>query len=156
MDESSFAQVSCIVNKGDQPLSISWAFHRSNITSDLGIPTMPTGPRGSLLMIPSVEHKHRGTSTCKAANGAGVRSQSVELRVNGSIPPLASGKALSISIDKKKHLQWFHFSSTGHPTAVFWSKRAQRGRVCPSLLYCHGRRRAVDDRVDLPWTHVVR
>ena len=36
-------------------------------------------------MIPSVEHKRRGTSTCKAANYAGVRSQSVELRVNGTI-----------------------------------------------------------------------
>ena len=85
MDEGSFAQVSCIVNKGDQPLSISWSFHGSNITSDLGITTMPTGPRGSLLMIPSVGHKHRGSYTCKAANSAGVRTQTVELRVNGTI-----------------------------------------------------------------------
>ena len=85
MDEGSFAQVSCIVNKGDQPLSISWSFHGSNITSDLGITTMPTGPRGSLLMIPSVGHKHRGSYTCKAANEAGVRTQMVELRVNGTL-----------------------------------------------------------------------
>ena len=98
MDEGSFAQVSCIVNKGDQPLYISWAFHASNIILDLGITTMPTGPRGSLLMIPSVEHKRRGTSTCKAANYAGVRSQSVELRVNGTIPPIASVKALGIFV----------------------------------------------------------
>ena len=45
---------------------------------------MPTGPMGSLLMIPSVGHKHRGTYTCKASNKAGVRTESVELNVNGN------------------------------------------------------------------------
>ena len=83
MDAGGFAQVSCIVTKGDQPLAISWSFHGSNITSDLGISTMPTGPMGSLLMIPSVGHKHRGNYTCKASNEAGVRSATVELKVNG-------------------------------------------------------------------------
>ena len=83
MNEGDFAQVSCIVTRGDQPLAISWSFHGSNITSDLGITTMPTGPMGSLLMIPSVGHKHRGTFTCKASNLAGVRTESVELNVNG-------------------------------------------------------------------------
>ena len=39
---------------------------------------------GSLLMIPSVGHKHRGTYTCKASNKAGVRTESVELNVNGN------------------------------------------------------------------------
>ena len=84
MDKGAFAQVSCIVSKGDQPLSISWSFHGSNITSDLGITTMPTGPLGSLLMIPSVGHKHRGSYTCKASNIAGTRTETVELRVNGA------------------------------------------------------------------------
>ena len=54
MNEGEFAQVSCIVRQGDQPLTISWSFHGSNITSELGITTMPTGPMGSLLMIPLV------------------------------------------------------------------------------------------------------
>ena len=83
MDAGASAQVLCIVTKGDLPLNIAWSFHGSNITSDLGISTMPTGPLGSLLMIPSVGHKHRGTYTCKASNLAGVRTQSVELKVNG-------------------------------------------------------------------------
>ena len=83
MDEGSFTQVSCIVTKGDQPMTISWSFHGSSITSDLGITTMPTGPMGSLLMVPSVAHKHRGNYTCKASNAVGVRTQTVELRVNG-------------------------------------------------------------------------
>ena len=83
MDAGASAQVLCIVTKGDQPLTITWSFHGSSITSDLGISTMPTGAMGSLLMIPSVDHKHRGNYTCKASNTAGVRIQTVALRVNG-------------------------------------------------------------------------
>ena len=83
MDEGSFAQVSCIVTKGDQPLTISWSFHGHDISSDLGIITTPLGKMGSSLMITSVGHKHRGTFTCKASNLAGNTTQSVELRVNG-------------------------------------------------------------------------
>ena len=83
MSEGDFAQVSCIVRRGDDPLSIAWSFHGSNITSDLGIVTTPIGGRGSMLVIPSVAHKHRGTYTCKASNMAGIRIETVELKVNG-------------------------------------------------------------------------
>ena len=83
MNQGSSAQLLCIVTQGDQPLTITWSFHGSNITSELGITTMPTGPMGSLLMIPSVDHKHRGIYTCKAANKAGIRTETVELKVNG-------------------------------------------------------------------------
>ena len=83
MNRGSSAQLLCIVTQGDQPLTITWSFHGSNITSELGITTMPTGPMGSLLMIPSVDHKHRGIYTCKAANKAGIRTETVELKVNG-------------------------------------------------------------------------
>ena len=91
MDEGAFAQVSCIVTKGDQPLKISWSFHGNNISSDLGINTMPIGTQGSILIIPSVGHRHRGNYTCKASNPAGVRSQTVELRVNGSAVLVGTG-----------------------------------------------------------------
>ena len=83
LNEGDFAQASCIVRKGDQPLAISWSFHGSNITSELGIVITPLGVRGSSLMIPTVGHKHRGTYTCKASNAAGVRTERVDLNVNG-------------------------------------------------------------------------
>ena len=83
LNEGDFAQASCIVRKGDQPLAISWSFHGSNITSELGIVITPLGVRGSSLMIPTVGHKHRGTYTCKASNAAGVRTEIVDLNVNG-------------------------------------------------------------------------
>ena len=83
LNEGDFAQASCIVRKGDKPLAISWSFHGSNITSELGIVITPLGFRGSSLMIPTVGHKHRGTYTCKASNAAGVRTEIVDLNVNG-------------------------------------------------------------------------
>ena len=83
MNEGDFAQVSCIVTKGDEPLHISWSFHGNDISSDLGITTMPMGVRGSALIIPSVGHKHRGNYTCQAKNLAGKRFETVELKVNG-------------------------------------------------------------------------
>ena len=91
LNEGDFAQVSCIVRKGDQPLAISWSFHGSNITSELGIVITPLGVRGSSLMIPSVEHKHRGTYTCKASNAAGVQTKRVELNVNGALVKAEGG-----------------------------------------------------------------
>ena len=84
MSEGDFAQVSCIVRRGDDPLIILWSFHGSNITLDLGILTTPIGGRGSMLVIPSVGHKHRGSYTCKASNVAGSRTQTVKLNVNGT------------------------------------------------------------------------
>ena len=83
MDEGSFAQLSCIVNQGDEPLKISWSFHGEEISSSLGIVTSPIGSRGSMLLISKVGHHHRGNYTCKASNGAGTRSETAELKVNG-------------------------------------------------------------------------
>ena len=105
MDEGSFAQVSCIVTKGDQPLTISWSFHGHDISSDLGIITTPLGKMGSSLMITSVGHKHRGTFTCKASNQAGNTTRSVELRVNGALSFDWSQEAISFlqSVGQHQH-----------------------------------------------------
>ena len=45
MSEGDFAQVSCIVRKGDEPLAIAWSFHGSHITDNLGIIVSPIGRR---------------------------------------------------------------------------------------------------------------
>ena len=83
MNEGDFAQVSCIVTSGDEPLKISWSFHGEQISSNLGIITTPIGTRGSILVISRVEHHHRGTYTCKASNTAGTRFETAKLNVNG-------------------------------------------------------------------------
>lgn len=83
MSEGDFAQVSCIAAKGDQPIAFTWTFHGSNITSDLDIITTPIGTKGSMLIISSVDYKHRGSYTCTAKNSAGSRKQTANLKVNG-------------------------------------------------------------------------
>ena len=81
LNEGEFAQASCIVTKGDLPLMISWTFNGMYISSDLGILTIPTGKRASLLLISSVEPRHRGTYTCTAKNLSGLMSLSADLKV---------------------------------------------------------------------------
>ena len=84
MNEGSFAQLSCIAAQGDEPMHLTWTFHGSKISSDLGIMTAPIGTRGTMLVISNVKHKHNGTYTCTAKNHAGKASRSTVLKVNGN------------------------------------------------------------------------
>ena len=84
MNEGSFAQASCIVSEGDEPLTISWSLYGNDIKSDMGFTITPIGTRGSMLLINSVGHKHSGNYTCNAKNMAGSKEQTVELKVNGN------------------------------------------------------------------------
>jgi hypothetical protein len=84
MDEGSFAQLSCIAARGDEPLQLSWTFHGSRISSDLGIITTPIGSRGTMLIISKVGHRHNGAYTCTAKNNAGKATMSTFLKVNGN------------------------------------------------------------------------
>ena len=88
MNEGDFAQISCIVTSGDQPLAISWSFHSVDGLSlsnnlDNGITTTNLGSRMSLLVIDQVKHHHQGLYTCLAKNSAGKTSFTTELKVNG-------------------------------------------------------------------------
>jgi hypothetical protein len=84
MKEGSYAQLSCVITEGDEPISLAWSFHGHNLTSDLGIITTNIGSRTSILMINSVTHKHMGNYTCKSSNKAGGASHTASLRVNGT------------------------------------------------------------------------
>ena len=83
LDEGEFAQLLCIVRKGDEPLSISWSLKGATISSGPGLTTASLGTRTSMLTISSVGYRHSGTYTCTAKNNAGVYSQTAELKVNG-------------------------------------------------------------------------
>ena len=89
MNEGDFAQISCIVTSGDQPLSLSWSFHGSDGEAgeggDNGITTTNLGSRMSMLVIDNVRHHHQGQYTCQARNGAGTRESTAELKVNGKL-----------------------------------------------------------------------
>ena len=83
-NEGDFAQLTCIIVSGDEPLSLSWSFHGRDVSAaDLGVKIMNVGSRTSLLIIGSVGHRHSGAYTCKAQNFAGSSSQTADLKVNG-------------------------------------------------------------------------
>ena len=83
MNEGDFAQLSCIVNSGDEPLTITWTFHGDKVGPETGITTTNLGSRMSILVINSVGYKHKGKYTCQAKNNAGIRTFTTELKVNG-------------------------------------------------------------------------
>ena len=83
-NEGDFAQLTCVIVSGDEPITLSWSFHGRDVsTSELGVKTMNVGSRTSLLIIASVGHRHMGAYTCKARNVAGSASQTADLKVNG-------------------------------------------------------------------------
>ena len=84
LDEGEFAQLLCIVRKGDEPLVLSWALKGATISSEPGLTTASLGTRTSMLTINSVGYRHSGTYTCTAKNKAGSSSQTAELKVNGN------------------------------------------------------------------------
>lgn len=104
MNEGDFAQISCIVTSGDQPLTISWSFHGSGGEGegDGGITTTNLGTRMSMLVIEKVEHQHQGLYTCQAKNGAGSSSYTARLKVNGKA-------SLRLRLRSLSSLEIFHF-----------------------------------------------
>ena len=92
LDEGEFAQLVCIVSKGDEPLTISWALKGDVISSEPSLTTASLGTRTSMLTIGSVGYRHSGTYTCTAKNDAGVTAQTAHLKVNGNFEHLAGKK----------------------------------------------------------------
>jgi hypothetical protein len=84
VDEGLYVQVSCVVQRGDLPLSITWSLKGDIVSSEPGMSTTQLGPRASMLSIHSVGHRHSGTYTCTARNAAGTAVHSAELMVNGT------------------------------------------------------------------------
>ena len=79
------AQLICFVQKGDEPLRISWSLKGDLISSEPSMTTTIIGARTSMLMIRSVGYRHSGIFTCHSSNKAGNQSYSAELRVNGNL-----------------------------------------------------------------------
>ena len=84
INEGEMAQLICFVQKGDEPLRISWSLKGDIVSSEPTITTTMIGTRTSMLMISSVGYRHSGIFTCHGSNKAGNQSYSAELRVNGN------------------------------------------------------------------------
>ena len=83
VNQGDFSQLTCVVTRGDMPLSITWSLKGDIINSDPTLTTTMLGKQASMLVISSVDYNHVGVYTCRAENPAGVTSYSAELKVNG-------------------------------------------------------------------------
>ena len=84
IDSGEFAQLTCVVSKGDMPITITWSLKGQELNSGPSITTNMLGQRASMLVISSVDYSHVGEYTCRATNPAGSVTHSALLRVNGN------------------------------------------------------------------------
>ena len=84
VNEGDYAQIMCVVNRGDEPISITWSLKGDVVSSDPDLTTTQLGRRTSMLTLSSVSYRHSGTYTCRASNKAGSVTYSTDLIVNGN------------------------------------------------------------------------
>jgi hypothetical protein len=88
LDETVAA--TCIITKGDLPISIWWSMHdeflnvEKNVTTNDGVVVSRSSPKISMMNIDAVKARHRGNYTCYARNKAGISQHSAYLAINGS------------------------------------------------------------------------
>ena len=83
IDSGEYAQLTCVVSRGDMPITITWSLKGQELNSGPSITTTMLGRRASMLVISSVDYSHVGEYTCRATNPAGSVTHSANLRVNG-------------------------------------------------------------------------
>ena len=84
MDSGEFAQLTCVVSKGDMPIQITWSLMGKDVNSGSSTSTTMLGQRASMLVINSVDYSNVGEYTCRATNPAGSVTYSTMLNVNGN------------------------------------------------------------------------
>ena len=84
VNQGDFAQLTCVVTRGDKPLTITWSLKGDIVSSDPTLTTTMLGSQASILVISSVDYHHSGVYTCRAENIAGISTYSAELNVNGN------------------------------------------------------------------------
>ena len=83
VNQGEFTQLTCVVSKGDHPLSLTWSLKGELVSSGPTLTTTMLGTQASMLVISSVDYQHSGIYTCRAENTAGISTYSAELLVNG-------------------------------------------------------------------------
>ena len=84
IDSGEYAQLTCVVSRGDMPITITWSLKGQELNSGPSITTNMLGRRASILIISSVDYSHVGEYTCRATNMAGSVTYAAELNVNGN------------------------------------------------------------------------
>ncbi|KAK4008603.1 hypothetical protein OUZ56_013738 [Daphnia magna] len=133
--------IQCTVLEGDLPLSLRWAFHGQELSSQMGISIIKAGTRVSLLTIDSIAAGHSGDYTCTATNTAASVNYTASLAVNVApeIAPfdfgdstLNAGEAaqtqcIALKGDTPLNFTWtFHGDTSTFQTGVVTASVGQR------------------------------
>lgn len=82
-----YATAQCTVPDGDTPLTITWIFNGTPLSSNMGmamgVSTTKLGRRSSALIIDSVSAYNAGDYICKGENAYGSAFYKARLVVNG-------------------------------------------------------------------------
>jgi hypothetical protein len=84
-NSGDLVMVSCVVQKGDTPLTVEWLFQEQPIDHFGGSDFLIAHPsdRVSTLTISSVQASNAGEYACKATNPAGSSNFTAQLKING-------------------------------------------------------------------------
>ncbi|KAF4517358.1 hypothetical protein B566_EDAN018819 [Ephemera danica] len=82
VNAGDFVTTQCAVVKGDSPISITWIFNGSEITSGNGILITQSGKRVSAMTIEAIREYNSGDYTCVARNAAGAANHTANIHVN--------------------------------------------------------------------------
>lgn len=79
------AQVTCLVQEGDQPISLSWQKDGYPISPLLDLSISHLDPFASILVVKNASDQHTGNYSCVASNPVGKTTQTASLVVRGTI-----------------------------------------------------------------------
>ncbi|GAB6033034.1 Down syndrome cell adhesion molecule-like protein 1, variant 2 [Chamberlinius hualienensis] len=121
MLEGMLARLTCVVSRGDRPLTIVWVKDDRLITAELGVSVRTFDEYSVVLTINSVSSKHNGNYTCIASNPAGSANHTAQLIVN--VPPrwVVEPKNVDVIVGKEIVL---NCQVEGFPTPVIHWKKA--------------------------------
>lgn len=77
------AQVTCMVQEGDQPVQFAWSQNGRPLDARLGVLTSQLDAFTSILVVEKASSAHSGNYTCTATNAADATSSTATLTVSG-------------------------------------------------------------------------
>lgn len=78
------AQATCVLRKGDRPVTFSWKFDGVDLTRTDDTQVFNVGSTTSILTLDPVRAHHQGIYSCSAINAAGMAEVEAQLIVNGT------------------------------------------------------------------------
>ena len=83
VEDGQLLQVSCVVTKGDEPMTLQWYKDGSPLSSSSKFVINPVDSTLSLLILRGVGSAHSGVYSCIAFNSVGRATVSSKLNVKG-------------------------------------------------------------------------